>query len=137
MTNDDGRKPEGAPERSPKAGAGAPSGVDGNGPKRFSVQRKMAIVARLLRGEPLELVARETNVSIARLTEADCSPHCGGIRAWGSRPWLSPRGRHRLLAPQQCAPIPRHRDHVSSLASLLWLTRPRSAACHSRGGQGF
>ena len=69
MTNDDGRKPEGAPERSPKAGAGAPSGVDGNGPKRFSVQRKMAIVARLLRGEPLELVARETNVSIARLTE--------------------------------------------------------------------
>ena len=48
---------------------GAPSGVDGNGPKRFSVQRKMAIVARLLRGEPLELVARETNVSIARLTE--------------------------------------------------------------------
>ena len=53
MTNDDGRKPEGAPERSPKAGVGAPSGVDGNGPKRFSVQRKMAIVARLLRGEPV------------------------------------------------------------------------------------
>ena len=67
MTNDAGRKPEGAPERSRKAGVGAPSGVDGNGPKRFSVQRKMAIVARLLRGEPLELVARETNVSIARL----------------------------------------------------------------------
>ena len=69
MTNDDGRKPEGAPERSPKAGVGALSGVDGNGPKRFSVQRKMAIVARLLRGEPLELVARETTVSIARLSE--------------------------------------------------------------------
>ena len=67
MTNDDGRKPEGAPERSLKAGV--PSGVDGNGPKRFSVQRKMAIVARLLRGVSLELVARETNVSIARLTE--------------------------------------------------------------------
>jgi hypothetical protein len=47
MTNDEGRKPEGAPERSPKAGEGAPSGLDGNGPKRFSVQRKMAIVARL------------------------------------------------------------------------------------------
>ena len=31
MTNDDGRKPEGAPERSRKAGVGAPSGVDGNG----------------------------------------------------------------------------------------------------------
>ena len=69
MTSDEGRKPAGAPERSPKAGVGAPSGVDGNGPKRFSVQRKIAIVARLLRGEPLDLVARETNVSIARLTE--------------------------------------------------------------------
>ena len=33
MTNDEGRKPEGAPERSPKAGEGAPSGVDGNGPR--------------------------------------------------------------------------------------------------------
>src|SRR6201982_4124878 len=69
MTNDDGHKPEGAPEPSPKGGVGASLGVDGNGPKRFSVQRKMAIVARLLRGEPLELVARETNISIARLTE--------------------------------------------------------------------
>ena len=69
MTNDEGLKPEGAPERSPKAGAGAPSGVDGNGPKRFSVQRKMAVVARLLRGEPLDLVARQMNVSVARLTE--------------------------------------------------------------------
>jgi len=34
MTNDDGFKPEGGPERSPKAGEGAPSGVDGKGPKR-------------------------------------------------------------------------------------------------------
>jgi hypothetical protein len=43
------RKPEGAPERSPKAGESAPSGVDADRPKRFSVQRKMAIVARLSR----------------------------------------------------------------------------------------
>ena len=28
------------------------------GQRRFSVQRKIAVVARLLRGEPLELVAR-------------------------------------------------------------------------------
>ena len=69
MTNDEGRKPEGPPERSAKAGVGAPSGDGGNGLKRFSVQRKMAIVARLLRGEPLELVAREANSSIARLSE--------------------------------------------------------------------
>ncbi len=40
MTNDAGLKPEGAPERSPEAGAGAPSGGDGNGPIRFSNQRK-------------------------------------------------------------------------------------------------
>ena len=69
MTMEEGRKPEGAPERSPKAGEGALSGVDGRGAKRFSVQRKMAVVARLLRGEPVELVARETTVSVARLTE--------------------------------------------------------------------
>src|SRR3979490_2864104 len=69
MTNDEGREPEGAPERSPKRGAGAPSGAVSDGPKRFSVQRKLAIVARLLRVEPLDLVARQTNVSVARLTE--------------------------------------------------------------------
>ena len=68
MTTDAGRKPEGAPERSHIAGGGAPSGVDA-GPKRYSVQRKMAVVARLLRGEPLEIVAREANVSVAKLTE--------------------------------------------------------------------
>ena len=62
MTNDEGREPEGAPERSPKAGAGARSGVDGNGPKREEVDVG-------LRGEPLDLVARQTNVSVARLTE--------------------------------------------------------------------
>ena len=39
------------------------------GPKRYSVQRKMAVVARLLRGEPLDVVAREANVSVAKLTE--------------------------------------------------------------------
>jgi hypothetical protein len=31
MTNDEGRKPERAPERSSKARVGAPSDVDGNG----------------------------------------------------------------------------------------------------------
>src|SRR5208337_889446 len=30
---------------------------------------KMAVAARLLRGEPLDVVARETNVSVATLTE--------------------------------------------------------------------
>jgi len=39
------------------------------GGRRFSVPRKMAVVARLLRGEPLELVARESNIDIQKLTE--------------------------------------------------------------------
>ena len=68
MTIDAGLKPEGAPERAPIAGAGAPSGVDA-GPKRYSVQRKLAVVACLLRGEPLDVVAREANLSVAKLTE--------------------------------------------------------------------
>ncbi len=37
--------------------------------RRFSVQRKMAVVARLLRGEAMELVARETNLGIQKLTK--------------------------------------------------------------------
>ena len=68
MTNDEGLKPEGSAERSAKAGVGDPSGVAGTGAQRFSVQRKMAVVARLLRGEPLDLVSRQTNVSVAQLT---------------------------------------------------------------------
>jgi len=56
-------------ERSLGTGAGAHFGVEGGGPKRFSVQRKMAVVARLPRGEALQVVARETNINIARLGE--------------------------------------------------------------------
>ena len=33
------------------------------------VLAKMSVVSRLLRGEPLDLVARDTNVSVAKLTE--------------------------------------------------------------------
>ena len=60
-------KPEGAPACAQTADAGAPSG--GAGPeRRFSAQRKLAAVSRLLRGEPLETVARELNVTAARLS---------------------------------------------------------------------
>ena len=37
--------------------------------RRFSARRKVAAVARLLRGEPLETIARELNVTAARLSE--------------------------------------------------------------------
>jgi transposase-like protein len=61
-------KPEGAPACAQHADAGVPSG--GAGPeRRFSAQRKLAAVSRLLRGEPLETVARELNVTAARLSE--------------------------------------------------------------------
>ena len=38
-------------------------------PQRFSTKRKLRAVNRLLRGDPLELVARELNVTAARLSE--------------------------------------------------------------------
>src|SRR4051812_50201946 len=61
-------KPEGAPACAQTAAAGAPSG--GAGPeRRFSAQRKLAAVTRLLRGEPLETLARELNVTVSRLSE--------------------------------------------------------------------
>src|SRR5918993_790491 len=60
-------EPEGAPVQARNAGAGAPSG--GAGPeRRFSAQRKLAAVMRLLRGEPLETLARELDVTAARLS---------------------------------------------------------------------
>src|SRR5689334_9771499 len=61
-------KPEGAPACAQNANAGAPSGAAGP-ERRFSAQRKLAAVTRLLRGEPLETVARELNVAVARLSE--------------------------------------------------------------------
>ena len=69
MDKEQGRQPEGAPERAHHAGAGAPSGAAASTSQRFSALRKVAAVTRLLRGEPLEIVARELNVSVARLSE--------------------------------------------------------------------
>ena len=61
-------KPDGAPACAQNAGAGVPSG--GAGPeRRNSARRKLAAVTRLLRGEPLETVARELNLTVARLSE--------------------------------------------------------------------
>ena len=60
-------EPEGAPARAQNAGAGAPSG--GAGPeRRFSAQRKLAAVTHLFRGEPLASLARDLNVTAARLS---------------------------------------------------------------------
>src|SRR5919199_3400402 len=61
-------EPEGAPACAQNADAGAPTG--GAGPeRRNSARHKVAAVTRLLRGEPLETLARELNVTVARLSE--------------------------------------------------------------------
>ena len=36
--------------------------------QRFSVRRKMAAATRVMRGDPLETVARELNITVARLS---------------------------------------------------------------------
>src|SRR5919202_1336241 len=60
-------KPARAPACAQNADAGAPSGGAG-AERRFSAQRKLAAVTRLLRGEPLETLARDLNVTVARLS---------------------------------------------------------------------
>ena len=60
--------PEGALVGAQPPDAGVPSGGAGPG-RRFPAKRKPAAVTRLLRGEPLETVARELNVTVARLSE--------------------------------------------------------------------
>jgi len=59
----------GAPQGARRATGSAPGAAADPAPKRWSATRKKEAVLRLLRGEPLELVARETNVSVAKLTE--------------------------------------------------------------------
>src|SRR5512143_2790719 len=50
-------------------GAGGNTSAGGPPPQRFSARRKLRAVSRLLRGEPLERVARELNVTAARLSQ--------------------------------------------------------------------
>lgn len=52
----------------PIAGA-APARPQTGGGQRLSAKRKVAAVTRLLRGESLEVVAREMNVTTAKLSE--------------------------------------------------------------------
>jgi transposase len=49
--------------------AGGDKSAGGTPPQRFSAKRKLRAVNRLLRGDPLELVARELNVTAWRLSE--------------------------------------------------------------------
>ena len=58
------------PEEAPACTQDACASSRGTGPeRRNSARRKLAAVTRLLRGEPLEPLARELNVTVARLSE--------------------------------------------------------------------
>jgi hypothetical protein len=68
MDQNHNAEPAWAPAGVQNADAGAPT--SGARPeRRNSARRKLAAVTRLLRGEPLETVARELNVTVARLSE--------------------------------------------------------------------
>ena len=73
MTNDEGHKPEGAPERSPKAGVGAPSGVDGNGPKRSMMSRDGVYISTT------DIVAEDNYIHDLN----SYNPHYDGIQLHG------------------------------------------------------
>ena len=91
-------EPEGAPARAPNAGAGAPSGGAGPEPeRRFSAPRKLAAVTRLLRGEPLETLTRELNVTAARLSEWRDRALAGAEAAMKGRERDGREGRRRCL----------------------------------------
>ena len=60
-------EPTGSAQRSQEAGGGEP--VGGPLSRRVSAKRKLAAVKRLQRGESLELVSRELNVTAARLSD--------------------------------------------------------------------
>ena len=49
--------------------AGGDKSAGGPPPQRYSAKRKLRVVSRVLRGEPLELLARELNVTAARLSQ--------------------------------------------------------------------
>jgi transposase len=67
MTEKGATEPADLSERSQQAGGDKSAG--GRLPQRLSAKRKLRAVSRLLRGEPLELVARELNVTAARLSQ--------------------------------------------------------------------
>src|SRR5512133_2637213 len=67
MMEKGGAEPADLAERPQEAGGDKSAG--GPPAQRFAAKRKLRAVSRLLRGEPLELVARELNVTAARLSE--------------------------------------------------------------------
>ena len=74
-------------DRKSGAGAAAPAGGDGaREPGRFSARRKTETILRMLRGEPLDGLARELGVTAATLAHWREEFLAGGQAALKSRP---------------------------------------------------
>lgn len=74
-------------DRKSLGGAGAAAGADGSRePGRFSVRRKTEAILRLLRGESLDILARELGVTGATLAQWREHFLAGGQTALKSRP---------------------------------------------------
>jgi transposase-like protein len=74
-------------DRESLGGAAAAAGADGGRePGRFSARRKTEVILRLLRGEPLDTLARELGVTAATLAQWREQFLAGGQGALKSRP---------------------------------------------------
>ena len=74
-------------DRKSRAGAVAPAGAEaGREPGRFSARRKTETILRVLRGEPLDALARELGVTAATLAHWREEFLAGGQAALKSRP---------------------------------------------------
>jgi len=74
-------------DRKSPVGAGAPAGGDGaREAGRFSARRKTDAILRMLRGEPLDTLARELGVTAATLAHWREEFLAGGQAALKSRP---------------------------------------------------
>ena len=70
-------------DRKSVAGAGALAGADGGRePGRFSARRKTETILRVLRGEPLDGLARELGMTAATLAHSRLA-YCSGGSPWG------------------------------------------------------
>src|SRR5512144_2217888 len=148
MTSDEGRRPEGAPERSPKAVRRCPSGVDGNGPEalfRSAQDRdRRATIARRAAGSggpANECLHRQANRGSTAGDHHRCQLELDGYTApvtMVARSALPTfRSRALLLDLPLLLPLPRAQlgqllliAQVPLQLSLMLLTQPRVLLPH-------
>src|SRR5512132_2065536 len=94
MIEKGGTEPADLAERPQEAGGDKSAG--GPPAQRFAAKRKLRAVSRLLRGEPLELVARELNVTAVGMAGSGCVGRGGGAQGAQQR-----RPRRRDCAAEE------------------------------------